>query len=145
MGRVVDKAPFILQQWAREQQVLINEAGLILKTEVRRLMPQSPRSGRVYNVPLLATRASRASGVQRRGKRRASAPGEPPAVVTGRLRRSIAYKLTLTGIGYAAAVGSNRVGAATLEYGNQFIRPRPVWRPALQNVLPKIQALFNRT
>jgi hypothetical protein len=140
MPRVISYVPAILAQFAREEHELVTAAGLLLKTEVRRLMTAAPRGGRVYNV------ARGGRGVRRLMRRelRASAPGEPPAVLTGRLRRSIQFKLRLTPRGYEAAVGSNRVGAATLEYGNRFIRPRPVWRPALANVLPKIKALFDR-
>src|SRR5262245_28403571 len=140
MPRVVSFVPAVLAQFAREEHDAVVAAGLVLKTEVRRLMTQAPRGGREYNV------ARGGRGRRRLARRivRANAPGEPPAVLTGRLRRSIQFKLNLKSDGYEAAVGSNRVGAASLEFGNRWIRPRPVWRPALANVLPKIKALFGR-
>jgi len=142
VAKVISYVPQILDRWSREQKDLVDQAGLLLKTEVRRLMTTSPRSGRTYSVPVNLGRQRGRAG--RRARRRASAPGEPPAVVTGRLRRSIGYKIGLSRTGFFAAVGSNRVGAATLEYGNRFTKPRPAWRPALETVLPKIKALFDR-
>lgn len=135
MARVVSYVPEILRQFSKEEEELVVEAGVLLKNEVRRLMTASPRGGRTYLV--------RPRG-QTQKRLAASAPGQPPAVLTGRLKRSVQFKVRLTSAGFEAAVGSNRVGAASLEYGNKFTKPRPAWRPALENVLPKIKALFDR-
>jgi hypothetical protein len=81
--------------------------------EVRRLMRESPASGR---------------------DDRASAPGQPPAVHTGRLVRAIGTVVRREGGQWVAEAGveaSSAPVAEELEYGTARIAPRPAWRPAL--------------
>lgn len=87
--------------------------------------------------------------VYRRGKRgrthQASAPGEPPAVDTGRLRNSIAMKgPTWEGDAVTGEVGTNVEYAARLEFGGTDSRgvriaARPYMRPALEQAAPAIE------
>jgi phage gpG-like protein len=77
----------------------------------------------------------------RRGRRRwhrASKPGHPPAVDTGRLRGSIGYERVAEGL---YRVGTNVVYAPYLEFGTMgpeytggSVAPRPFMRPALSAV-----------
>lgn len=75
------------------------------------------------------------------GVHRASAPGEPPAVLTGHLRDSIqSGVVSVTKTHYKGAVSTQAKQAATLEFGGinkegRMIEPRPAWLPTL---------LFNR-
>ncbi|HQM02115.1 MAG TPA: HK97 gp10 family phage protein [Ruminococcus flavefaciens] len=61
-----------------------------------------------------------------------SAPGEPPAVVTGRLRASITHRVQVESGEVAGYVGTNVEYAPDLEFGTSKILPRPFMLPALQ-------------
>ena len=61
----------------------------------------------------------------------ASAPGDSPAVLTGRLRQSIAVVKVDPG---HYKVGTNMLYAPELEFGGRTIAPRPFLRPALAAV-----------
>lgn len=68
----------------------------------------------------------------------ASAPGEPPAILTGRLRQSVVFELTERGDGIEAVIGSSvKDYPAMLEFGTSRMEPRPAWIPAL-DLLRKI-------
>lgn len=81
------------------------------------------RSGRVY------------------GGHQASAPGEPPAVLTGTLKNSI----RAVAEGDGAMVWMVRVGTeygAILEFGSAKIAPRPFMRPAAEATSKKVTEVF---
>lgn len=86
--------------------------------ENRRLLKTGPKTGRIY----------RLSGGQRH---QASAPGEPPATRTGRLARSVDYRVhgwhTMT-------VGQEAPYASFLELGTRRIAPRPNLIRAINNL-----------
>lgn len=72
------------------------------------------------------------------GIHRASAPGDPPTVRTGRLRRGIqmarpARRRTETRVGWR--VGINVKYAPYLEFGTSTIKPRPFVAPALAKMI----------
>ncbi len=113
-----------------------------------KLILRGERHGRVYRVP--ETKGVYLKDAQgnfvidpktgkrkkRRGKVRyytASAPGEPPASPTGRLRNSIQYVLIRTEekdrVEITAMIGSNVEYAGWLEHGSKFMAPRPYLRP----------------
>lgn len=74
-----------------------------------------------------------------------SAPGNPPAVQTGTLRRSwqtgTVRKVTAgTRIGWR--LGSNLRYARRLEFGGGFIAPRPYLRPALKAIRPRVERVM---
>lgn len=86
-----------------------------------------------------------------------SAPGEPPALVSGALRRSIRVRRTKRGPGqYEGRVGPTIIYARIQELGGQlgrnprhgmwrspgFLPPRPYFQPAVFNARPKIARLF---
>jgi len=78
-----------------------------------------PGSGRVY----------------RRGSKihRASAPGEPPAVDTGRLRSSITHQVKAEGKKVIGRIGTNVEYARSLEFGTNKMAARPFLRPIVIN------------
>lgn len=95
-----------------------------VRTEADSLMNESPRSGRVYT---------------RRGvSHRASAPGEPPAPDTGRLRQSLRTEYNRELL-MGTAIASTAY-AESLEFGTSRIAPRPFMRPALANRKDEIEA-----
>jgi HK97 gp10 family phage protein len=104
-----------------------------------------PRSGLWYYVT---------SGVKskRRRKYQASAPGEPPAVVTGILRKSVTWETQNEGIGIVGYVGSEegRAGTSTkyakwLEFGTSKMKPRPWLRPAFEKAQVAVKEIMTRT
>jgi hypothetical protein len=69
------------------------------------------------------------------GSHQASAPGEPPAVDKGDLRRSIGREL----VGNRWRVGTSEKRAAALEYGHVYangrvLAPRPYFRPSAKKL-----------
>ena len=89
------------------------------------------RTGRVYRVP----------GTNRTYT--ASAPGEPPAVMTGQLRTSIKYRI-VGDMKVTGEVGSELKKAVELEFGTKKIKPRPFLRPTFQEELPEIKNILSR-
>jgi hypothetical protein len=77
-----------------------------------------------------------------------SSPGNPPAVVTGELDRSMGVERV--GIGVFKIGASNEIAlkALSLEYGTQNMAARPYLRPALRRaekpLIEKIEKRLNR-
>lgn len=75
----------------------------------------------------------------RGGAYRASAPGEPPASYTGRLRQSFLMEVTSAEQGmWKVKIWTSVKYADDLEYGTDKIEPRPFILPALRKLLPEI-------
>lgn len=71
-----------------------------------------------------------------RGDHRASAPGDPPATDTGRLRASIRTDLTeITRL--SATIGTEVAYGRFLEYGTASMAARPWLRPAYDKHIPE--------
>lgn len=110
------------------------KAGIHLERKIKEKLTGS-RSGRRYR---------RARG--KRGWHTASAPGEPPAVDTGRLRSSI----TTGGVerrrrgGKFIRVGTNVEYGVDLEYGkaSRRLAPRPFMRPTFSEELKKVRSII---
>ena len=97
------------------------------------------RSGRTYYVP----------GTKRTYT--ASAPGEPPAQVTGALRQSIKTSVEGEGKTVIGKIGSDLPYAARLEFGfrdtdslgrRYNMAPRPWLRPSFEKSLGKIKSIL---
>lgn len=108
MGRDVDRAltPAVMA------------GGLVIRDAARILIAHSPATGHVYSYGNV--------------EHQASAPGEPPATDTGNLVAGMAVE---KGDRSPTVVQAN-VGAAAeydeaLEFGTSKMRPRPHWRPAI--------------
>lgn len=154
------------------------EAGVAAGTEVYlgamalALAPPPARTGREYyvvgtsirpvNPGTRTTKSGKASIAKRGGGRRyyriyiASAPGEMPALLFGKLRQSRAANIRQLGSGsgmeIVAQIGSNlKVGksgallAIVLERGSSkaHIAPRPAWLPTLYEQWPNILDAFD--
>lgn len=91
-----------------------------------------PKGGRVY---------IRKDSIGRRRKHRASAPGETHANMTGKLRRSLGFKVNTTELEYGYGVESKEAAppyAARIEFGGGRIAARP----SLQNGAKKERRNF---
>jgi hypothetical protein len=75
---------------------------------------------------------------------RASAPGEPPAVRTGRLRQSFYMKVDpdRDGDGYVVSIKTTVRYADDLEFGNEIMDPRPYIAPTLEKSMPQITSML---
>jgi phage gpG-like protein len=85
------------------------------------------------------------------GTRTPSAPGEPPALVTGNLRRSISVfgpdPTTVGGFpGWTARIGPTAVYGRVQELGGDagraMLPPRPYMQPAYDEVHPLLRGIF---
>lgn len=85
-----------------------------------------------------------------RGTPTPSAPGEPPALISGALRRGVKIRRFLFGPNvFSGGVGSTSVYGPIQERGGwagaghrSYLPPRPWLRPAAFNAAPKIRKLF---
>jgi HK97 gp10 family phage protein len=75
---------------------------------------------------------------------RASTPGAPPAVDTGRLRGSTQSEVTATPSGAVGEVSVNTEYAAYLEFGTEKIAPRPFMSAVLREGAGRIRDAFVR-
>jgi len=135
----LDRAAF--ERMERACQHLVNETKKTLS---------GPRTGKTYIIPGLKTirereiRLGRRLTAKERAKRYyvASAPGEPPAVRTGRLRNSIKYRVIGGGLNLRGIVGSSLEYAAPLEFGTSKMAPRPFLRPSYEKVREAIKNIL---
>jgi hypothetical protein len=81
----------------RELKALMRSAGTDIKTKTARLISQTAGTGRVYR----GGGGSAYRGSYRRGSYAASAPGQPPVMVTGTLRQSLHVYPYAEGDGFA--------------------------------------------
>lgn len=74
----------------------------------------------------------------------ASAPGEPPARDTGRLKNSIGFRMASPAVAYVGAFGVNY--AAALEFGSRRskLAPRPYVGPVAKRAEPVLRAFLAR-
>lgn len=91
-----------------------------LKAESARLILNTNKNGRFYNINV--------GGVRR--LHRASAPGESPAEITGKLRKSVN---TSMGGSFSMNFGSNTSYGGYLERGTSRIEPRPYLIRSIKN------------
>jgi hypothetical protein len=107
-------------------------------------------SGRVYRI---GKGKRKGRNLRARGMHRASAPGYPPAVDTGRLRASfITDQLGSWKYGFASITtnegrvvlnyGSSVVYAPVLEYGSNRVAARPYLRPSMDVFEKNVEKIF---
>ena len=125
----VTRSRQVLRALDRMQTTRMQMACIHLQNEIKRTL-SGPRSGKKYRVP----------GTKRYYT--ASAPGEPPAVRTGRLRNSIKYKLVRGFMRAKGEVGSSLDYAAQLEFGTSKMAPRPYLRPTYEKERQTIKRIL---
>jgi len=131
----------------------MNASFLMISRLVRTKLSQAG-TGRIYRIGK-GRRGGR--NLRAQGFHRASAPGFPPAVNTGRLRASfIADQLGQWKYGFARIsrkdktvvlnFGSRVVYAPVLEYGNRrgTLRARPYLRPSLDSYRKMASSVFSK-
>lgn len=130
--------PEELEKLRPKAELGVERAARYLVNAIKRLLT-GPRTGRVYPVG-------------RRGRvHQASAPGEPPATLTGKLRQSIAQSDPIwDGWSVTVDVGSALPYSRRLEWGGVDRRgvrilPRPYFAPAALASEPEIERILERT
>lgn len=116
------------------------KAAKILKTEMVRLILDTPKTGRITKITF-GRRLKSGNRVVRNIKR-ASAPGEAPASQTGKLVRSIQV---ISNRVVGALVRISAPYARFLERGTRRMEPRPFIRPAIVNVKAAMHAAMAET
>lgn len=72
-----------------------------------------------------------------------SLPGNPPAVDTGTLRRSVTYQVDENElVGYVGSNLKNPPYGAYLEFGTSRMKPRPWLKPATEKSMEKIKEIM---
>lgn len=104
------------------------------KRELKRIKKQEHRA-KVYAKRVRAT----VKGFERR-QNTCSAPGEPPAVQTGRLFKSIVVLHPLEPL--VRIIKATDQKASWMEFGTEKIAPRPFLRPALDRYAPKFPGIM---
>lgn len=124
-----------IQELRPKAERAILRAAVLFVNEWKKTL-SGPRSGRVYRV-------------SKTGRLHvASAPGEPPAVLYGRLRQSIAHTgPTWQGLTVSAEVGTNVIYARPLEFGfvnahGVRVLARPHFEPTRLRTEPAIERIL---
>lgn len=145
-GKIILFSREFTKAMRKKQKLMLELMVLEVADKVRELHTDSPRGGKTYRVGKTPTKADKSKG-RRFRTHKASAPGEPPAVDTGRLRGGIATDIRFTLFGLEGVVGTNVDYGPMLEFGTKKIKPRPMWGRALResrNELIKIMELVAR-
>lgn len=101
------------------------EVGTVVTNQLRYMIRNGPRTGRVYTF--------------RGRKHQASAPGEVPANRTGRLAKSVRYESTGH---HTLRVGEDAEYAGWLENGTKRMAPRPHLQIAVQQTQTKTMGIL---
>lgn len=136
-------APEELKRLRKPIEKAILKAQLHYESSVKKKLT-GPRTGRIYNLPGLRGRSGKARKIKTRDARgrfmargtyQASAPGEAPALVTGKFRQSITHgPVVWEGDNASGEVGTSAKQAHIMEFGgiagnNARILPRPYMAP----------------
>jgi HK97 gp10 family phage protein len=89
-----------------------------------------PGKGRWYRVP----------GTKRRYQ--ASEPGDPPAIRTGILRKTLHYAISETDGEMVGMIGSSQKYAPALEFGTSTMSPRPWLRPSFEEASVEAKSIL---
>lgn len=115
------------------------------RREVERAMSVVALQGEAEGKVILSTPG--AGRPYRRGKKAvhvASAPGQPPAPDTGRMRAATTHEVIVRGDTVIARVTNNARQALALELGTERIAPRPFLRPLLVKMRAAARAILAR-
>lgn len=109
----------------------LERAGVGIVNRLRTLL-STPGTGSLYTTRFFTTSTGRVVPYGSRPPHRASAPGQPPAPDTGRLRASYGASASRTPDGAELEVASGLEYAPYLEFGTTQVEARPHLRPAME-------------
>ena len=100
-----------------------------------------PGKGRIYENYIYEDEAGNMKfGRARNVPHRASAPGDPPAVDTGRLRQSVRYEIA----GNVGLVGTDLDYGKKLQFGTRKVAARPWLDVAFREAADRVREIFGR-
>lgn len=126
--RVVEMIRKVVKEAEVETKLGMADIGVEAVNEMKKILSQ-PGGGRTY----------RRHGVLHR----ASAPGDPPAVDTGKYRASWNYQVGDDAEGPFVEVGTNDKRGPWLEFGTRRMKARPHVRPMVERLTIKIPGLIS--
>lgn len=136
LQRSVQNLNEVLQAGALGTRPGMTEAVIGVRNTLKSLLSQSG-TGNLYKIGKRATKADKAAGRNYRSHR-ASAPGQPPAPLTGRLRQGYRGWVTTEAKQVVGWVGTAIKYAPGLEFGTKRTRPRPHLRVAIAQEVSRI-------
>jgi len=118
----------------------MDEASLLVENETK-LTLSRPGKGRIYeNYIYEDASGNMVFGRTRNVPHRASAPGDPPAVDTGRLRQSIRREVS----GNVGLVGTDLDYGKKLQFGTRKVAARPWLDVAFREAADRVIEIFRR-
>lgn len=123
-----DKLPILAAKLPEVVDTIVRETASDIEAEAKAQM-SGPKHGRMYSARKAGAGARKAGA----GAHQASAPGEAPAVDTGKLKNSIRARFPKR---CRAVVNVAAEYGAALEFGTRKIAARPFMRPAAEKALP---------
>lgn len=133
--RVFDKTKSLNHNVKRGIKLGMFDVGRKIKPDIQRSILDTNKTGRVYLVRLGGNTV----------RHRASAPGQAPANLTGKLQRSVNYRIRRGGQQMEIGAGNDLINYARgLELGNSRIAPRPYIKPAITKNNKNIIEFVNR-
>lgn len=112
--------------------------GKLMKAKSNELILDKNKTGRIYYLSKTIASGSN-KGKSRTVRHQASAPGQAPANFTGKLRKSIGYKVQ----GWEfLQFGASAPYAADLELGTAKMKARPYLKPAFEDNTRNAKAIF---
>lgn len=130
MAEIRMNPQFLGDVQARSKRALVAAGQAYLRAMAGTLSNSPPRHGREYRVGKSAR------------VHVASAPGEPPALLTGDLRRRAGYRLASDAGDVVMVFGSSVPYARRLELGGGAIEPRPAWGMTLTATFPTLMEVY---
>jgi hypothetical protein len=112
-------------------QARMLEAAILVRNQTVDTL-SGQRTGRTYRVP----------GTKKLYT--ASAPGEPPAVQLGDLRKSVKFGVEKEGESVVGYVGTDLIKGPMLEFGTKRMAARPWLRVSFEKSLVKVKEVFMR-
>jgi hypothetical protein len=110
-----------------EMARVVIRAAFRVDLDVKNAIESGPTTGVVYN---------RGPGQNRSAVHQSSAPGEAPALDTGRLWASLYFRQVNR---LQAEIGANAKYGSALEFGTARVQPRPAWLPAVLREQPRFR------
>ena len=138
--KAIDNLKRIKENTRRGMHKAFNDIGKDLVATSKKMILSKDKTGKVYyDVSYVSTAGKNAGKSRVKKTHRASAPGQAPANLSGRLYKSLGY--TIQG-GKEISFGNKAPYAAKLEFGGDNVLPRPYLLPSINANKKNIEQHF---